>query len=196
MKIKEIFSEKVLTLPNFISISRILLVPVFGYFLYLENLTNIEKYKYYTLLITGLIILTDFLDGYSARLLNQVSSLGQFLDPISDKIAGTAGVFLLYVYKDFPFWIIIILLIRDIITIIGGFIMFSKRDVQVKPNILGKLMIFSLGVAAVVFILSPTFKIYNITLQQTSITVYLFFLIISTIFYWKTYTKVYFEKNL
>ncbi|MDY6933599.1 MAG: CDP-alcohol phosphatidyltransferase family protein [Spirochaetota bacterium] len=195
MRLNVLLSEKIITLPNCLSFLRILLMPVFGYSLYLEGTTGIKEYKYLTLSIVGLIILTDFLDGYFARLLNQESKIGQFLDPIADKIVCTLGLFLLYIYKDFPLWIVILMLLRDIYSIVGGIIIFSNRDIQVKPNKFGKIMVACIGLSAIIYILSPSYSLYGLTFQLTSVILIITFLLLSTILYWKTYSKVYFENK-
>ena len=90
MKVK----NKILNIPNSISFLRILLC--FPLINYLNNIPNKIIYQnigiysfdlYMILLIVVLIILTDILDGYIARLLNNVTDFGKLIDPIADKMA-------------------------------------------------------------------------------------------------------------
>ena len=192
MKVRELFDDKVFTISNLLSLTRVFLVPFAGYFLYLERRTGLEEYKYYCLCILALMILTDFFDGFIARLLDQVSILGMFLDPIADKITIISTTVLLHIFKGFPLWIILLVIIRDLYSIIGGVLLFSKIDIQVSPNIFGKCMVCSIGFAGIIYLLSPSFSLYGISLQQLSVFLILFFLIISTINYWKTYSREYF----
>ena len=195
MKVKDLFSGRVFTLSNILSLSRIFLVPFMWYAFYFEQKTGNSVYKYYALLVIFLIVLTDFLDGYLARLLNQVSRLGQFLDPVADKISATGCAILLFYYRDFPLWIIFTILIRDIYAIIGGFLLFSNRDIQGRPNIFGRLMACSMGLSGIVYILSPTIQILDFTLQQISIYLIVIFLVLSVVQYWRTYSMLYFERD-
>lgn len=195
MKIREILNDKVFTISNLLSLTRVFLVPFAGYCLYLEERTGLEKYKYYCLCILALMILTDFFDGFIARLLDQVSTLGMFLDPIADKVTIISTTFLLHIFKGFPLWIIVLLIIRDSYSIIGGIILFSKIDIQVLPNIFGKLMVCSVGLAGVIYLLSPSFNFYGVSLQEISVFLIIFFLVVSSVFYWKTYSRDYFENK-
>ena len=62
----------------------------------------------------GIASLTDFADGWLARALNQVTSFGKVADPIADKaLTGTALV-LLSVYDALPWWVTIVILVREI----------------------------------------------------------------------------------
>ena len=75
-----------LTLPNLISLIRLALVPVF-----LWLVIGADEPVWGGLLL-GIIGSTDWIDGYLARRLNQVSEVGKILDPLADRIAVAAGV--------------------------------------------------------------------------------------------------------
>ncbi len=195
MKIRELFTGRILTISNLLSVLRVVLVPVIGFMFELEDKTGSAEYRYYSVLVLILMLATDFFDGYLARALNQVSRLGQFIDPLADKIAMLIlGVFLYY-YRDFPLWLLLIMIARDIYAVTGGFLLFAERDIQARPNIFGKFMVASLGLTALLYILSPAITIAGFSLQQISIALVLVFLALSTIVYWKTYSKVYFENK-
>ena len=84
-----------MNIPNQLTLLRILLIPVFVLVFYLPFNGN----NYFACLIFTLAALTDVLDGYLARKLNQTSSLGAFLDPVADKLMG-AVVLVLIVQKN------------------------------------------------------------------------------------------------
>ncbi len=195
MKIKELFTGRVFTLSNLLSVSRVLLVPVMWLLFSLEKSTGEDRYTLYLVVLLISIFLTDFLDGFLARALDQVSRLGQFIDPLADKIATLTLAILLCYYKGFPVWMLFIMTARDMYAVVGGFILFSRRDVQGRPNLPGKLMVASMGLSALVYILSPSMKIADISFQEMSLFLILFFLGMSSYLYWKTYSKVYFEKK-
>ena len=80
-----------MNLPNKITLARIVLIPVFVLFFYLD-------FKYHELVAAfffALAALTDFLDGYIARSQNLVTNMGKFLDPIADKVLVSTALILL-----------------------------------------------------------------------------------------------------
>ncbi len=81
-----------LTIPNILTLSRIFAVPLLGFFLWWPE----WKLGYLIgFLLYGLIAITDFFDGYLARAQGTVSKLGQFLDPIADKIMVASVILIL-----------------------------------------------------------------------------------------------------
>ena len=84
-----------MTIPNQLTLLRILLVPIFILVFFLP----IEGSNYYACFIFVLAAITDILDGYFARKLNQISTLGVFLDPVADKLM-VAVVLVLLVQKN------------------------------------------------------------------------------------------------
>jgi hypothetical protein len=89
-----VFYENV-TLPNYISILRILLVPVFvAAFVYNVD-RRLETYRYLAITVFSIAALSDAIDGYLARRLNQASRLGAILDPLADKLLLVSGIVVL-----------------------------------------------------------------------------------------------------
>ena len=85
-----------LNIPNLLTWLRILLIPVFVTVFYLSDSTLAPHLK--NLIATGVFLLaavTDWLDGYLARKLNQTSAFGAFLDPVADKLMVAAALILL-----------------------------------------------------------------------------------------------------
>ena len=80
-----------MTIPNQLTLLRILLIPVFIVVFYLPY----EHSNFLACIIFILAAITDILDGYYARKLNQVSSLGVFLDPVADKLMVAIALVLL-----------------------------------------------------------------------------------------------------
>jgi CDP-diacylglycerol--glycerol-3-phosphate 3-phosphatidyltransferase len=98
-----------LTVPNQLTILRIILTPIFLYFF----VQNSMAYKFIGTIIFSIAAATDWYDGYIARRLNIVSRWGQFMDPLADKILISAALiafaYLGYVY----WWMVIIIVFRD-----------------------------------------------------------------------------------
>ncbi len=187
MKAREIFEDRVFTLSNCLSMVRILAAPCIGYFIYRENKTGDTAYRYYELAGIAVIIVSDFFDGFLARLMNQVTKLGQYLDPIADKISSlSVGVFLI-IYKGFPLWIFIVALSREALAVAFAAFMYLKIDIQVKPNIFGKLCAVCLALSAVIYTLSIDYAVAGFTVKDIIVWLILFFYVLGGLAYIKSY---------
>jgi cardiolipin synthase len=114
-------SNKILTIPNLISVVRLCLVPIFFVELLYGN--NIAA-----TVLFGVAAATDCLDGQVARRTNSVSRLGQMLDPAVDRVLMGFGVIGLLLVGRLPLWIVLVVLIRDIFLIAGaGFLLFKCK---------------------------------------------------------------------
>jgi CDP-diacylglycerol--glycerol-3-phosphate 3-phosphatidyltransferase len=97
-------------LPNAITIGRVLLVPVFLLFAF-GNSSGDRIAAFVIFLVASL---SDILDGYLARKNNQISRLGQFLDPTADKLLVGAALVALVSERRFPLWAAVILGVREV----------------------------------------------------------------------------------
>jgi cardiolipin synthase len=104
-------SDRILTVPNILSFLRLALVPVFLVLL-------VEGEDLAALAVLAVSGFTDFLDGYLARRLNQVSKLGQLLDPAADRLYILAALLGLGWRDLIPLWVVIVILARDVMLII------------------------------------------------------------------------------
>ena len=196
MKIKYFFQENIFTVSNLLTILRIIIVPFVAYFMYLEHITGDSAYRYHQFIFFIIIIISDFFDGFLARALNQVSKFGQFLDPIADKICLVSIGSFLVCYKGFPLWMLIISLFREFFFIITALFLFYRRDVVVKPNILGKISVFCMAFSAIVYLLSLDYMVFqNISIKEFSVLLILVFYISGSILHVKTYS-VHYKKEL
>jgi CDP-diacylglycerol--glycerol-3-phosphate 3-phosphatidyltransferase len=100
-----------LTLPNQLTILRLLLVPVIGY-------TLSASWAYHDQVSLGVYALaaaTDSLDGRIARSRRQVSELGKFLDPLADKILVITVLVILVGENVVPFWVVVVIFAREFV---------------------------------------------------------------------------------
>ncbi len=130
--------DRVLTFPNVISFARILAVP---YFVWL--LLGADE-----LIAAGFLLLaigsTDWLDGYLARRLGQVSKLGKMLDPIADRLAIVAAVVAGWIAGILPGWLVGGLLVREsIVAALAGWLLVVHHD-TIDVRWIGKLATFLL----------------------------------------------------
>jgi cardiolipin synthase len=121
-----------MNVPNSLTILRILLIPVFvGFLIY-------ERYDYSlgVLLVAGL---TDGLDGTIARVANQRTKLGAYLDPLADKLLLTSGFVTVSALHLIPLWIAILIVSRDAILMTGTLLArLTESRVDISPTLLGK----------------------------------------------------------
>jgi cardiolipin synthase len=119
-------------LPNFLTLTRILLLPFFAAAL-------IYRDYQYAILIFAVASVTDLLDGYVARLKNQVTYFGEILDPVADKFFLITSFVLLSNSGLTPKWLTIIVISKDLIVITGSIILyFVTNQLKVTPSIWGK----------------------------------------------------------
>jgi cardiolipin synthase len=137
-----------LNLPNFLTLVRILTIPFF--------LLLLAYHRYLAAFIIFVIGgLTDFLDGLAARLMNQQTALGAYLDPVADKLLVISSFVVLGMMDGVPLWLAIIVVSRDILIVVGYGIVFFLVEArpQVKPSFIGKcstgLQLLTIGVALV-----------------------------------------------
>ena len=139
------------TIPNFLSLARMGLVPLF-----IIAVLDGESRK--ALLIFGIAGLTDALDGFIARFWNQQSLLGAYLDPIADKLLLTSA----YIVLSFPtlnqgaqipLWVTVLVIARDVLMVAVALILYLAAGVKkFPPTVLGKINTV-LQVVAVVLVL-------------------------------------------
>ncbi len=121
-----------INLPNSLTVLRILLIPVFVGLLLYEH--------YDSALITLLIAaLTDVLDGMAARMTNQRTRLGEYLDPLADKLLLMSAIITLSVLDFIPIWAVIVVVSRDAILLTGTVVAnLTETDIDISPTALGK----------------------------------------------------------
>ena len=142
-----------MTLPNWITFSRLLGIPFLLYGLY--NPTT--QAKWICLAIFLVAALTDWLDGYLARKLNQISDLGKFLDPLVDKFLVLAPLMVLIELGKVPAWGVFLILARELA--IAGW---RVNQTQITgANIWGKLKTVSqiIAIALLIAPLSPDWQL-------------------------------------
>jgi cardiolipin synthase len=105
----EVVSDRVWTIPNVLSLLRLLGVPLF---LYLALGPKADGWAFAVLAVGAL---TDYLDGKIARALGQTSKLGQLLDPAADRLYIAATAVALTVRDIVPLWLVVLLLARDVV---------------------------------------------------------------------------------
>lgn len=131
-------SGRIITVPNLLSIARIVLIPLFIYLMHLRSL----KGWIGALAVFAAASFTDLLDGWSARRLNQETELGKFIDPLADKflvISSLVAIIVLDPHMEiFDFWMILIIAGRDILITVMRYLAI-KRGRSLQTSKFGKI---------------------------------------------------------
>jgi cardiolipin synthase (CMP-forming) len=102
-------TNRVWTVPNALSVFRLLLVPVF---LWLVLVLEFDGWAVLVLAVSGI---TDYLDGFLARKLGQISKIGQVLDPFVDRLTVAATLVALALRGIIPWWLVGLLVARELV---------------------------------------------------------------------------------
>lgn len=137
-------------LPNALTMLRCFLVPVFAYFLLVEDGAN-TAYRFTAAVIFVVASITDFLDGYLARKRNLVTTFGKVADPIADKaLTGVALIGLSWL-GDLPWWVTVVILAREVMVTLLRFWVINHGVISASRG--GKAKTVSQMIAIVLFLL-------------------------------------------
>ena len=132
------------TIPNLLSVIRILLIPVFAVLFYKQE----YGWAILTLVLSGL---SDFFDGKIARKFNQISALGKMLDPVADKLTQVTLAVLLFVSFNKAqdptlkavSWVFLVFIVKEIVMVVGGAVMLACGIRPGAAEIYGKVATFA-----------------------------------------------------
>lgn len=130
-------TSEVFNIPNLLSFLRIALVPVFLWFLLEEMFVS-------AITVLAVAGLTDFLDGFIARKLNQTTKLGKILDPVADRLYIFATLLALSVTGYVPWWLAGLVILRDLLMLVSMPILASLGYRSLPVHYLGKASTFAL----------------------------------------------------
>lgn len=171
-----------ITVPNIITSIRFLAIPFMAYFIYASAYIS-EEYNLVAFILFLSIWATDVLDGYIARNFNQVSDFGKLFDPFVDKLFQFVTALMMAIAGKIPYWVPIIIFIKELIMIVGGTVLFKKYRLVVYSKWYGKL-------ATILFVMAFC-VLFFIPKQYASQAGYLFVLPLAVSFY--AYSKYFFD---
>ncbi len=139
--------DRKFTVSNMITVFRFLILPVIVLFL-------VRRERFTAFLFMLIALFSDVVDGYIARRFHQETELGKLLDPLCDKISLAVIIITLLLINSIPLWAVIVIALRDILILAGSFIVFRKRRIVYKSNILGRATGFLFGAMILAFTLN------------------------------------------
>lgn len=137
------------TVPNILTLIRLLAIPVLAYLIYAGDEYNIVAF-----IVFASIWLTDLLDGYIARRFNQTTEFGKLFDPLVDKIFQLVTAVMMCIVHKMPIWVPIVIFGKELAMVIGSSILLRKWNLVVFSKWYGKLatVLFVLAFAALFFL--------------------------------------------
>ncbi len=137
------------TIPNYLTLLRLLAIPFLAW-----AIAAGERYQTMAFVFFVCIWFTDMLDGYIARHFNQMSDFGKVFDPFVDKVFQFTTAVMMYLTHRLPLWVPIFIFSKEIMMIVGGYIMLRRWKIVVKSLWYGKVstVLFVAAFAALFFI--------------------------------------------
>lgn len=187
-----------MNLPNKITVSRIILIPIFMIFMLVDfgfgSVTFLKTTMEMEHLIGGLIFIfasmTDWLDGYIARKNNLVTNMGKFLDPLADKLLVSAALIILVELGTAPSWIVIVIISREF-AVTGLRLILAGGGEVVAANQLGKIKTVAQLLAIISLLLNNIyFESIGVPFGMMMLYIALFFTVWSGVDYFYKNRKV------
>jgi cardiolipin synthase len=138
--------SRILTIPNIISVIRLLMIPLFLYLLF-----GRDSQAQAAGLLAGLGA-TDWVDGYIARHFNQTSTLGKILDPTADRLLLIVGVGAIVIDGDLPPVVSVLVLLREVVVAIAALVLAAMGARRIDVTWYGKAGTFGLMFAIPFFL--------------------------------------------
>ena len=170
------------TIPNLLSIFRILLIIPIAYYVWHNNLKLVL-----ILIIIGIV--TDYLDGIVARRFNQISEWGKILDPLADKLAIGTLLIVLHLKQEVPLWLVILVVGRDFLILVAGLFVAKKYRMITTSNFIGKCTANILTAMVIAYI-------FRIEILKTIFTLLaVLFVALSSLLYFINFIKIHFSRK-
>lgn len=182
--IKNINLKEIKTIPNLLSIFRILLIIPFVIFFLNENYIAAAI----AVILSGL---TDAFDGFIARKFNQITDLGKMLDPLADKLTLIAIMICIVILFPIVLPVVAILIIKDVVMVIGASILLKSDIKPPAARWYGKIgtVMFYVSVALIVF-LKAAFNYENSVLSLVLLGITAAMMIFALVEYFIVFTKL------
>ena len=145
-------SSRIVTIPNVLSLVRLVLIPVFLWLL------GTSQYGW-ALLVIVVSSLTDYVDGWIARRFNQISRIGQLLDPAVDRLFIFTSLIGLAWFGFLPWWLVAVIVARDVALLVLAVVLANIGYGPLPVHHLGKVATFALLFALPTLVLGAAFPV-------------------------------------
>lgn len=135
---KGVFEDRILTVPNLISLVRLACIPVFLWLLFGR------EDRYAAAWLWGVVGATDWVDGWWARRFDVVSEFGKLIDPVTDRAVLITGIFAVGIDGSVPWWLVILTLAREVLVALAGLALGALGARRIDVTWWGKCATFGL----------------------------------------------------
>ncbi|MBO6574221.1 MAG: CDP-alcohol phosphatidyltransferase family protein [Rhodothermales bacterium] len=150
------------TVPNVLSMVRLVLVLPLAY------LIMADGRLLWIMVLTLLIVATDYFDGRIARWSKTVSEWGKVLDPLADKLAGGLVVMALVVRGALPAWLLAVVAARDLAILAGGAVITKRDGVVLSSMFSGKIAVTALAITVLAALLRADPEVMQVCIWGTT----------------------------
>ncbi|MHA6251225.1 CDP-diacylglycerol--glycerol-3-phosphate 3-phosphatidyltransferase [Oceanobacillus sp. CAU 1775] len=180
-----------MNLPNKLTISRILLIPIFIILLSIPldlgawdiGGSELPITHFIAALIFIFASTTDWVDGYIARKYNLITNLGKFLDPLADKLLVSAALIMLVQLELAVAWVVIVIISREF-AVTGLRLVAAGEGIVLAAGQMGKLKTATQMIAIILLLLhNYPFSYLNFPLGTIMLYIALFFTVVSGVDY-------------
>ena len=140
--------DRIVTIPNLITVVRLCLLPVFLWLLFSRDDRASAAW------LLAALGTTDFLDGYIARRFDQMSDLGKVLDPVADRLLFFVGVGAIIIDDSVPLWFAVAVLVREALVAGATLALAALGAARIDVTWFGKAGTFGLMIAFPLFLAS------------------------------------------
>lgn len=152
MKLKVSYTNRLFTLPNWITIGRIFCIPFVVYFLLAGDFSR-------ALLLFTIAAVSDALDGFLARYFEARSVIGSYLDPMADKLLFFSTFVTLGSLDIIPFWLIVVSILRDVMIVCGVFALrYMHGNFELRPLLISKINTVVQSILVILFLVIEAFN--------------------------------------
>lgn len=148
-------TDRILTVPNAITLCRLLMLPVFLWVLFGRDDRHVAAW------VLVAIGSTDWVDGYLARRLGQISNVGKIIDPVADRLLFFVGIGAILIDGSVPTWVAVAVLVREVAVSVATLALAAAGAARIDVTWVGKAATFLLMGAF------PSFLASNSTTRYT-----------------------------
>ncbi len=146
--------DRIFTIPNVVTMVRLCALPIFVYLLFGQD----DRFAAGWLLVA--IGATDWVDGYLARRLHQVSNVGKILDPVADRLLFFVGVGSILIDGAVPVWVAVAVLVREVLITVATLVLAAMGARRIDVTWIGKCATFLLMGVFPAFLISRSDTAY------------------------------------
>ncbi len=133
-----VFEDRILTVPNLISLARLASIPWFLWLLFSQ------EDRFGAALVWAAVGATDWVDGWWARRFDVVSEFGKLIDPVTDRAVLITGILAVGIDGSVPWWLVIVTLSREVLVAVAGIVLGALGGRRIDVTWWGKCATFAL----------------------------------------------------